>query len=197
MEEKNAKIIPLKPNISKFELLKKRFSAFGIDLFIIGLIEKALWIGYFAFTNELFKFLPGQIKSALTFQTHSIRLPIILAVYFSYFLATLYMAEGKTLGKHIMGLRVRSHEGNPYELSFMEAFMRTVGYTTCYASALTFFMISLVRRDGRGIPDFFSQTETLTNEQFSYEIYHLRKAQREANENDKDNESDQLDLFAA
>ncbi|MCP4911849.1 MAG: RDD family protein [Oligoflexia bacterium] len=193
-------VIPLKPNVTKGQLLRKRISAFAVDVFIIGLIEKALWIGYFAFTSEAFKLLPYSIKASLSLQSYSIRLPIILTVYFTYFLASLYMGEGKTVGKHLFGLRVRSHEGDPYELSFMESFMRTVGYTTCYASAFFFFSISVFRKDGRGLPDFFSQTETLTNEQFAYEIYLLRKAEADAAKEAKKQENpdgEQLNLFAA
>lgn len=173
------------------EKLKKRFYAFFADIFIIGMIDKVLWISYFSFANEKFQFIPHQIKSSLFSPEQKFKLAIMMTVFSSYFLFSLFIGEGKTIGKHIFGLRVLSKEGSPYELSFMEAFMRTTGYLTCYTFMFLPFITSYLRKDMKSLPDFFSQTEVLTDQEFSEYIKSIKT-------NDQDDfEDQQLDLFKA
>ncbi len=169
--------------------LKKRFYAFFTDLFFIGIIQKALVFTYVAFINNSFYRSSIDIKSLLVNNLWQMRLSTLVFTFFSYFLVSLYMGHGKTLGKTFFNLRVVSHEGEPQDLSFMEAFMRTMGYTTCYVAYSVLFCLPLFRKDQKGLPDLFSQTEVLTEEEFN-----LLYAQS-ASELGK--ETEQLDLFSA
>lgn len=178
--------------------LKKRFYAFFTDLFIIGLLQKFLVYSYITFVTETFIQAPTSVRQSLLGNVGQLRLSTLLFTFFSYFLVSYYLGHGKTIGKTILNLRVLSHEGPEEELSFMEAFMRTVGYTTCYATGSFLFGIVLLRQDRRGLPDFFSQTEVITEEEMSllleerkYEAEYLERSQN------FEQQSTQLDLFAA
>ena len=104
--------------------------------------------------------------------------------YFSYFLVSFYLGHGKTIGLTIFDMRTVSHEGSPRELSFMESFMRTMGYTLNYLFFFLPFLVNLVRKDKRGLPDFFSQTEVMTENEFLHYEHSIKaqKAQEEAAE---------------
>jgi uncharacterized RDD family membrane protein YckC len=176
--------------------LKKRFYAFFTDLFIIGLLQKFLVYSYISFVSETFIQAPFAVRQSLLGNVAQLRLSTLLFTFFSYFLVSYYMGHGKTIGKTLFNLRVLSHEGAHEELSFMESFMRTVGYTTCYATGSFLFGIVFLRNDQRGIPDFFSQTEVITEEELEL-ILEQEKLEELALQKTDDNEGDQLDLFAA
>ncbi|MCF8059704.1 MAG: RDD family protein [Bacteriovoracaceae bacterium] len=171
--------------------LKKRFYAFFTDVFIIGLLQKTLVYSYVTFINETFHQAPLSVRKNLINNIIDLRISTLLFTFFSYFLISYYMGHGKTIGKTLFNLRVLSHEGRAEELSFMEAFMRTMGYTTCYVTGSFLFALVFFRSDNRGIPDFFSQTEVITEEEFL--LY-----QEELSEQIEGPREDlQLDLFAS
>ncbi len=176
--------------------LKKRFYAFFTDLFIIGLLQKFLVYSYITFVSETFIQAPLAVRQSLLSNVGQLRLSTLLFTFFSYFLVSYYMGHGKTIGKTLFNLRVLSHEGAQEELSFMESFMRTVGYTTCYATGSFLFGIILLRSDQRGLPDFFSQTEVITEEELEL-IQEEERLKQAALERESSEESNQLDLFAA
>jgi|GEM_PF-3572688 len=180
--------------------LKKRIYAFGTDLFFIGVIQKVIVLSYVSFINENFNQAPMRVKSSLLGNLGELRLSTLVFTFFSYFLLSYFLGHGKTPGKTLFNLRVFSHEGDPKELSFMEAFMRTVGYTTCYVTGSFLFFIAIFRKDARGIPDFFSQTEVYTDEEFDVLINELKLKEEEREAFSKipiDQNSKQLDLFAS
>ncbi len=76
------------------------------------------------------------------------------------------MSGGQTLGKVIFQMKIVSRKKNPRELNFKEAFMRSIGYTFCYAAHFIPFLISYLRQNHRGIPDMLSQTESMTQEEY-------------------------------
>ncbi len=180
------------PNSLTKGKLKKRFYAFCTDLFFIGIIQKALVLSYMVFVNDSFFKAPARVKEVLVDNLYQMRLQTLVFTFFSYFLISLYLGHGKTIGKTIFNLRVVSHEGDPYELSFMESFMRTMGYTTCYVAYSILFALVFLRKDERGIPDLFSQTEVLTDEEFEALQHKEEELQGSLTE-----ENDQLDLFAS
>lgn len=178
--------------------LKKRFYAFFTDLFIIGLLQKFLVYSYVTFVTETFTQAPAQIKSSLLGNLGQLRLSTLLFTFFSYFLVSYYLGHGKTIGKTILNLRVFSHEGDRHELSFMESFMRTVGYTTCYATGSFLFGIVLLRQDRRGLPDFFSQTEVVTDEEMElFDEEERLRAEFDQQQLERQKQETQFDLFAA
>lgn len=180
--------------------LRKRIYAFGTDLFLIGVTQKVIVLSYISFINENFNQAPMHVKNSLLGNLGELRLSTLVFTFFSYFLLSYFLGHGKTPGKTLFNLRVFSHEGDPKELSFMEAFMRTVGYTTCYITGSFLFLIAIFRKDMRGLPDFFSQTEVYTDEEFDELINELKLKEAEKDAFTKipiDQNSKQLDLFAS
>lgn len=178
--------------------LKKRFYAFFTDLFIIGLLQKFLVYSYITFVTETFIQAPTTVRQSLLGNVGQLRLSTLLFTFFSYFLVSYYLGHGKTIGKTILNLRVLSHEGPEEELSFMEAFMRTIGYTTCYATGSFLFGIVLLRQDRRGLPDLFSQTEVITDEEMELLLEEKELLAQYRKETETyERQGTQLDLFAA
>lgn len=187
-----------KPTHSKIKL---RLYSFFVDLFFIGLLQKVLVFSYVHFINENFHQVPPQIKTRLLTSLSELRIPTLILTFFSYFLVSLYLGHGKTLGKTIFKLRVVSHEDDPGDLSFMEAFMRTLGYTTCYVTGalnpilpLLLFSMPVWRKTSRGLPDLFSQTEVATEEEFEEYVSSLESQEESELPEEEDS---QLDLFAS
>lgn len=181
---------------------KLRIYAFFTDLFFIGLLQKILVFSYVNFVNEVFHQVPGSVKRNLLGSLSEMRIQTLVFTFFSYFLVSLYLGHGQTLGKTLFKLRVLSFEDEPSDLSFMEAFMRTLGYTTCYVTAMVnpllpfiLFSIPVFKKNGTGIPDIFSQTEVVTENE--YKIL-LQKLEEEAqSQKETEDEDHQLELFAS
>ena len=195
-----------KPKKKGMSTIRKRFYAFNIDVFCIVILQKVGLFSYMSFVNSAFEVSPFPLKEILLGNMRQLHLSTMLFTYFSYFLVSYYLGHGKTVGKTIMHLRVVSHEGSPYELSFMESFMRTVGYTINYIFMFMPFVVNFVRSDKRGVPDFFSQTEVMTESEFEAYLEalnsqeetfsHKSSAAAEVIPFNSDKE-EQLDLFSA
>ena len=140
-------------------LLKTRINAFLIDLMIVKLI-------YY-----------GSILSALTFMTDlninwryedfvnikSKSLACLYLIFTMYFSLSLYLSNGKTLGKLITGLKVYSISGRK-ELTFSEALMRSFGYgITCLTYFVPFIFI-LFNKQKKTLACLLSNTYTRTEE---------------------------------
>lgn len=185
--------------------IKLRIYAFFTDLFFIGLLQKVLVFSYVNFINENFHQVPISLKRNLLTSLSDMRVETLVFTFFSYFLVSLYLGHGQTLGKTLFKLRVLSFEGEPADLSFMEAFMRTLGYTTCYVTAMLnpilpflLFSIPVFKKDRAGIPDLFSQTEVVTEVEYQnllLKIEEEAKAKEAAEQPEE--EVAQLDLFAS
>ncbi len=164
----------------KLTKTKKRFYAFNVDLYAIIIFHKIGLYSYINFINNSFENAPINIKRALLGNIDQMYISTFLFTYFSYFLVSFYLGHGKTIGMTFFDLKTVGHEGSPRELSFMESFMRTLGHTVNYLLIFTPFLINLFRKDNKGLPDFFSQTEILTEKEFlhfehNYKTEHTQK----------------------
>ncbi len=168
----------------KLSKTQKRFYAFNVDLYAIIIMQKICVYSYITFVNQSFELAPFAVKKNLLGNLNQMYLSTLMFTYFSYFLVSFYLGHGKTIGQTIFDLRTVSHEGSPKELSFMESFMRTLGYTLNYLFLFLPFLMNLVRKDKRGLPDFFSQTEVMTENEFLHYEHSLKTklAEKEAAE---------------
>lgn len=169
----------------KLSKSKMRFYAFNVDLYAIIFLHKLGLYSYISFINTSFEHAPGNVKRALLGNIDQMYISTFMFTYFSYFLVSFFLGHGKTLGMTFLNLKTVSHEGSPKDLSFMESFMRTLGYTVNYLLVFTPFLINLVRKDNKGLPDFFSQTEIMTEKEFLHYEHTLKveQAQKDAREN--------------
>lgn len=158
-----------------------RLYAFGIDLFLIGLTTRLLLFTYTSFFKRFAGGLNTITQFSVTDNINQIYLYVLFTVFWSYFILSYYLGRGQTPGKAALKLRVQSQEGDPYHLSFQEAFMRTLGYFLCYVVGSWPLAMALFRKDGKGIPDFFSQTQVLTESEYQ-EWLHNREALQDKTE---------------
>lgn len=176
-----------KPQVDQQLLTRHRLFAFTFDMFMIAMTSKLVMLTYTSFMRSYFHQLRYQVQESLVSGLPVIHFSVLLTVFFSYYFISYYTSEGKTLGKMMFGLRVYSPTQPQVALSMSEAFRRTMGYLVCYVTGLVLFALPLLRKDRRGLPDFFSKTEVTFEEFFNQHVL-----------SDQDRESlerEQLDLF--
>ena len=150
--------------MKRMEKLKKRFYAFYIDLVAITLIQKIVVFTYQKSIRELFPTLSLEAQSKLFDNVWQVTLSTLTLTFFSYFIVSMHLGNGKTLGKSLLGLRVYSPENTTP--SFLESVQRTLVYTGCYLMGSFLLLIPFARKDSKGIPDMISHTEVVTEEEF-------------------------------
>lgn len=102
----------------------------------------------------------------LTSQMHKVELSVISVVFFGYFFLSYYMGNGKTPGKILFRLRVVPTENPAQLLSLTSSFKRTLGYFFCYITGFILFALPYFNKNREGLPDIFSSTHVLTEEQY-------------------------------
>jgi uncharacterized RDD family membrane protein YckC len=136
----------------KRKKLSRRFYAFAIDIILITFINKLCLLAIYQefsnifpsiFDGKLFQYISN--FSAVSFMT----------VFITYFLTSYYLSNGQSLGKFLFNLKVYNKKG---QLSFVDCGLRTLGYFTCYITGSLAFVLPFLRKDQRGLPDFFSKT---------------------------------------
>lgn len=173
-------------------LLKRRTYAFTLDLFAVALINKGILIAYTNFLQSFFYQLPIHAQQSIIGEIPKASFFTLTAVFFSYFLMSFYLGEGKTPGKLFFGLRVYSPKKLQDTLTLKESSLRSLGYFLCYATGLFLFLAPFMRKDRKGVPDWFSGTQTISEERFL--LLKNLKAKEEAEQLEKD-EEEQLSLF--
>ncbi|MBT3236930.1 MAG: RDD family protein [Bdellovibrionales bacterium] len=149
-------------------LIKKRCYAFTTDLFLITIINKMIMVAYSNFLKTTFIHLSSHTQNRLIDGLLAVNFSILLLTFWGYFFLSYFLAEGQTPGKLIFNLRVYSKsDSSSLHLSIREGVGRTCGYFLCYIMGMILFAIPILRRDGRGLPDWFSGTFT---EQADFQI---------------------------
>lgn len=149
-------------------LVKDRAYAFTMDLFLIGIINKAIMFTYVNFVKTFFHQLPIGIRSNLANQMNQVSFINFLVVFSGYFLLSYYLSEGKTPGKIIFHLKVQSPHSHDGHLSLRSSMLRTLGYFVTIPSAFTLLLIPFFRKDRKGIPDWISNSFVMGTEEEKY-----------------------------
>lgn len=170
--------------VPKSELVA-RAMAFGIDTFIILLVNYAVHAAYALFVNQFLHPLNSQSKM-LFFDTQiGLSLSIFLILFGSYFVYTGVVLGGKTIGKMVFKLSVINenfvvnHLENTHQVTIKQSVQRAIGYLTCYLSFGTFFIFHLASEDNRGISDYLSGTRTVSDEWLAKMLEHKAYAAEE------------------
>lgn len=166
-------------------LSKHRVFAFTFDMFMIGMTSKLIMLTYKSFFTSFFYQLRYQVQESVANGLPVVHVSVLMSVFFSYFFISYYTSEGKTLGKMIFGLRVYSPTKPDLHLSLGESAKRSLGYLVCYATGLFLFVLPLLRKDQKGLPDFFSNTEVVFEDFFEQHLIDQAVLEDE----------DQFDLF--
>jgi uncharacterized RDD family membrane protein YckC len=168
------------------ELLKKRTYAFYADLTIIAILQKFLVMTYINCVQELLTTLPRVTSSHLLDHTYQLALPTLTFTLFSYFFCCYYFNHGTTLGKAVLNLRVYNEKDLGQELNLFECITRSLVYSICYLGGGLLLAIPFLRKDSKGLPDYFSKTQVTTLDHYQQ----LIQIQYDSNQK-------QLLLFAA
>lgn len=161
------------PLFKKENLLKKRIGAFSIDLFAVIFATKGMLVSYSLFIKKFALPVYMQAQSDWFNAYNKMEVSALLITFISYFFLCLYLSQGKTLGKTIMGLKVIA-KNNPGELYWWEAFARSFSYLTCYMTGLFLFMIPVLNPSQKGLPDWISGTQVISDEEWKQAEFFIR-----------------------
>ncbi len=150
--------------------LVKRGSALVFDIATIAFLKTLLHSAYLVFVSEFLSPFSYLIKKELSSPNMGLHILIFAIVFISYFFISGLLLEGGTIGKKIMGLKVVNNDfiQNPRNedssLLITQSLKRSIGYLACYLSFGTFFVFHFSSEDKRGLPDFLSNTRTVSDE---------------------------------
>jgi hypothetical protein len=166
------KKIPKGFTFSFQKIFHKRVSAFLFDLMMISIVNAIIFSGYKFFVESHLYFLSFASKSNLTNGTEMIEAPIILITLLSYFTLSLYLYEGRTLGKKLMGIRtvddkfINTYEQVSSELSLMQCYRRALTYALGYVTFGITLALSYFVKNHRGISEIYSQSTTISDHDY-------------------------------
>ena len=143
-------------------MLKDRSYAFITDLFLIGIINRAIMFTYGNFVRTFFYQMPYNVQRNLSDKMVEATTISFLVVFWGYFLLSYYLSEGRTPGKIMFHLKVQSPHTHEGQLSLKACMLRTLGYFVALPSFFTLLAIPFFRKDKKGIPDLFSNTFVMT-----------------------------------
>ena len=175
------------PDQTRIQTLRLRSYAFLIDMTVIGFLQKILVLTYTRTIRELLITIPSQAKSLLLNNTQELLLPTLVFSVFTYFFCFYYFSKGTTPGKALLNLQVMNISGEESELTLFQCMNRSLLSTFCYTTGSILFLISFLRKDMRGLPDFISGTQVRHKDYKS-----LIKKEEEVNK-----PKAQLELFVA
>lgn len=142
--------------------LEQRIFAFAIDTFLFSALNIFVIVAFASFGDHLFSYF-GVSKAPQLFKANlqAFYLFSTPMVFLSYFTFSLYMMNGKTLGKMVNKTQVVSDKEH---LDFKTCLLRSCGYLFCFLSFGLFFVPNFFRQDQLGLPDMlsnsYSQLET-------------------------------------
>lgn len=148
----------------------RRIFSFAIDFIAILFIKTLVDISYAGFVNSFLYFLSYSQKSALINMDMITHFSLFSIIFITYFTFCLYAFEGKTIGKKMLGLNIASEHffntqlQKDHTLQLKSCFYRALGYYFGYLSFGLLFTFSLISDDSRGIPDYISQSRSVTDD---------------------------------
>jgi uncharacterized RDD family membrane protein YckC len=161
----------IKPiDIANENITQRRIYSFLVDFSTIMVINTAIHTSYALFVSEFYSALNIKVKSQLIMGNFGIQAGVFLMAYMTYFFYSMFVLNGQTFGKMFFKLHtiddnyIFEEDSNEYVLGARQAFRRSFGYLTCYLSFGSFFVFSLLSEDKRGIPDYFSNSRTVSHE---------------------------------
>lgn len=142
-------------------VLRKRTFAFTIDLGIIITTNYFLMAAFTDFLKIVFFHFPIKTQLLLIHKFKLFNSVSVLSLMFAYFTVFYFVTNGKTMGKMLMGLTVKSENK---EMSLKECMLRSITYIFCAWFASIPFIISFIRKDQKSLADLFSGTNVFMEE---------------------------------
>lgn len=145
-------------------MLKKRVQAFTIDMFIVVLANYALMTSFTQFVKTIFFYFPIRTQLFLIQKLNMINSVSLLSIMFAYFSIFYFVTNGKTFGKMIFGLTVKSSHA---EMTLTESMKRSFSYLLCAMTGSFLFALPYFRKDKKSLADLFSKTSVGTEDEKS------------------------------
>lgn len=142
-------------------MLKKRVQAFTVDMFVIVLANYALMTSFTQFIKTVFFHFSFKTQFFFIHKLNTINSVTILSLMFSYFSIFYFVTNGKTFGKMLVGLKVKSASE---EMTLPEAMKRSFSYIVCAMTGSFLFTIPYFRKDQKSLADIFSKTSVIFDE---------------------------------
>lgn len=152
--------------LDKKQLLKSRTYAFTLDLAFVLILNKAVTLSYTNFIRTIFYQLAPQTQHKILLSFEYVQFSTLWIVFWSYFVLSYYLGEGKTPGKMIFGIQTfseKSREG----LTLSESLIRTMGHFVCMITGLFLFALPYLRKDQKSLADIISETWVSKESQIS------------------------------
>lgn len=143
-------------------MLKKRVQAFTVDMFVIILANYTLMTSVTQFIKTVFFHFPFKAQLFLINKLNTINSVTLLSLMFSYFSIFYFVTNGKTFGKMLLGLRVKS---SSEEMTLPEAMKRSLSYIVCAMTGSFLFSLPYFRKDQKSLADIFSKTSVTLDEE--------------------------------
>lgn len=154
-------------------ILKRRVYSFVMDLVIVGIINKGLELTFINFIKEYFYHIPSSLISVLESRIgQQIEFITFSLVFLGYFTLSYYLGKGHTAGKFIFELQVKKNKDDS-DLSLVECANRALSYYVCWSLGMLPFLISFIRKDHKGFPDYFSGTHVMGHEEIEFMNSHV------------------------
>jgi uncharacterized RDD family membrane protein YckC len=142
-------------------LIKKRIYAFLIDMAVIYFLKFFSLVIYLKTIATFLGALPDQNKENLFTNLYLLDNYLFIVLFIGYFISCFFITNGKTLGKIIFNLEIKNPKED--ETFFDQYLLRTFAYLFCYLNGVFLLLIPLFTKDGKGIPDWVSGTEVVTD----------------------------------
>lgn len=139
------------------QLLKSRTYAFTLDLAFVLILNKAVTLSYTNFIRTIFYQLAPHTQQKILLSFEFVQFSTLWIVFWSYFVLSYYLGEGKTPGKMIFGIQTFSKKSNE-GLSLSQSLVRTMGHFVCMISGLFLFALPYLRKDQKSLADLFAET---------------------------------------
>lgn len=145
-------------------VLRKRVYALTLDLGIVVLANYFLMAAATRFIQAVFFHFPIRFQLLLLDKMAVMQSISLISLTFAYFSISYYVTNGHTMGKSLLGLRVKSNDGN--EITLVQSMLRALAYFTCAMTGSFLFALSYIRKDEKSLADIFSQTGVYAEELF-------------------------------
>ena len=154
--------------------LRRRTFSFFVDLFCILLASKLLMASYISYLNTFMYIMGDKSQHLLSSQFHKVEFSVITVVFFGYFFLSYYLGNGKTPGKILFRLKVVPADNPTGLLGFTQSMKRSMAYVFCYLTGFIFFAIPFFNKNRAGLPDMFSESKVLTEDQYNKVLQNIK-----------------------
>lgn len=163
-------------------MLRPRAYAYLVDLLCVVILAQASFFTLTSTSKLLFYGVHPVIHTKVLASYIKLFPLFFICTYFTYFMASLYISNGKTIGKYLFGLKVISRHSQNIGLKtcFMRASIKTLAFglfPISWSLGMMSFVLSFtfpyLRQSAQSLTDVFSFSQTV--QQIVFEKFQAEK----------------------